>query len=83
MTWTKQIPSSGSWNNEDPTSASWSGKEPLVFSRLLHEDGSFLLQEDLFFILLNNYDWSSLNQNTSDFVKVDPTVATWTESIPN
>jgi len=83
MTWTPISPSSSSWSLDNPNSSSWDSSTPLVQSRMLQEDGSFLLQEDLFYILLNDYDWSSLSEDSGNFVIDNPTNTNWTESIPN
>lgn len=82
-TWTNQPPTSNSWTESSPNSASWDSSNPTTYSRLLQEDGSFLLQENLFYILLNNYEWSSISQNSGGFVEVSPTNASWSETNPN
>lgn len=82
-TWTNQSPILASWTESRPNSNSWDSSNPTIYSRLLQEDGSFLLQENLFYILLNNYEWSSILQNSGGFIEVSPTNTLWSQSNPN
>ena len=80
MTWAKQVPGTTSWGKQSPTSPVWDLQQLLNY--LLNEDGSKLLQEDSYPILLESSllpDWLKKAIGSASWDKEIPTTPIWTK----